>query len=149
MWRQYDVALLSALTPLQFLRIYQNPSTNFPTFFLPNITTQGVSHPSPLTTSLSSLFVRWTSEGLLARCSAHYPTRTAVPGSLDPYFLAVSPIDPERHHPAPTLRPVIPFINSDQHCSVQALACTRNLYTGVGLLLVFFLFYFIYYYFMY
>ena len=43
------------------------------------------------------------------------------------------------------LRLVLLRINSDQPCSVQARACTRNLQTEVGLPLIFFLFYFIYY----
>ena len=56
---------------LLFLRIYQNLSTDFPILFLLNITTRGVRHHSPLTTSLSLPFVRWTCEGLLARRSVH------------------------------------------------------------------------------
>ena len=71
MWRQCDVAFLSTFILLLFLRIYQNLSTNFLTLFLLNITTQGVRHHTPLTTSLSLLFVRWTREGLLARRSVH------------------------------------------------------------------------------
>ena len=71
MWRQCDVAFLSTFILLLFLRIYQNLSTNFLTLFLLNITTQGVRHHSPSTTSLSLLFVRWTRERLLARRSVH------------------------------------------------------------------------------
>ena len=97
MWRKYDVAFLSNFILLLFLRIYQNLSTNFPILFVLNITTQGVRHPSPLTTSLSLLFVCWTREGLLARRSVHYFIWTVIPSSLDPFFLAVSPIDPDRH----------------------------------------------------
>ena len=95
MWRQCDVAFLSTFILLLFLRIYQNPSTNFPSLFLINITTQGVRHHSPLTTSLSLLFVRWTREGLPARRLVHYLIWTGVPGSLDPFSLAISPIIPD------------------------------------------------------
>ena len=146
MWRQCDVAFLSTFILLLFRRIYQNLSTNFPSLFLLYITTQGVRHHSPLTTSLSLLFVRWTREGLLARRSVHYLIWTVVPGSLDPFSLAISLIIPNLQCSVPiNLRLVLLLIYSDQPCSVQALACTRNLQTGVGLPLIFFLFYFIYY----
>ena len=88
------VALLPTFILLLFRRIYQNLSTNFPSLFLLNITTQGVRHHSLLTTSLSLLFVRWTREGLLARRSVHYFIWTVVPGSLDPFSLAISLIIP-------------------------------------------------------
>ncbi len=102
MWRQCDVAFLSTFILLLFLRIYQNLSTNFPSLFLLNITTQGVRHHSPLTTSLSLLFVRWTREGLLARRSVHYLIWTVVPGSLDPFSLAISLIIPNLQCSVPT-----------------------------------------------
>ena len=143
MWRQCDVAFLSTFILLLFLRIYQNLSTNFPSLFLLNITTQCVRHHSPLTTSLSLLFVRWTREGLLERRSVHYLIWTVVTGSLDSVSLAISPIVPDL--PVMYQPSIGPVINSDQPCSVQALACTRNLQTEVGLPLIFFLFYFIYY----
>ena len=84
-----------------------------------------------------------------------------VPSGLDPFRLAILPIDPDRHCSVLTFRLVILLINSDrhcsvqtfrlvillidsnQHCSVQALACTRNLQIQIGLLLVLFSFYFI------
>ena len=140
MWRQCDVVFLSTFILLLFLGIYQNLSTNFPSLFLLNVTTQGVRHHSPSTTSWSLLFVRWTREGLLARRSVYYRIWAVVPGSLDPFSLAISLILPNLLCSVPTL-----LIYSDQPCSVQALACTRNLQTEVGLLLIFFLFYFIYY----
>ena len=95
--RKSNVKLL-----LLFLRIYQNLSTNFPSLFLLNITTQGVRHHSPSTTSLSLLFVRWTREGLLARRSVLYLIWTVVPGSLDPFSLAISPIVPDLQCSVPT-----------------------------------------------
>ena len=102
MWRQCDVAFLSTFILLLFLRIYQNLSTNFPSLFLLNITTQGVRHHSPLTTSWSLPFVRWTREGLLARRSVHFLIRTGVPDSLDPFSLAISLIIPNLHCSVPT-----------------------------------------------
>ena len=152
MWRQYDVAFLSTFILLLFLRIYQNLSTDFPISFLLIITTRGVHHHSPLTTSLSLLFVRWTREGLLTRRSVHYLIWIVVPSSLDPlqtFRLVILLINSDRHCSVQTFRLVILLIDSNRHCSVQALACTRNLWTGIGLLLVFFSFYFMYYYFMY
>ena len=127
MWRQYDVAFLSTFILLLFLHIYQNLSTDFPVLFLLNITTQGVRHHSPLTTSLPLLFVRWTREGLLKRRSVHYLMWMVVPSSLDPFHLAILPIDLDRHCSVQTFRLVILLIDSDRHCSVQALACTGNL----------------------
>ena len=127
MWRQYDVAFLSTFILLLFLRIYQNLSTDFPISFILIITTRGVHHHSPLATSLSLLFVRWTREGLLTRRSVHCLIWIVVPSSLDPFSLAISPIDPDRHCSVLTFRLVILLIDSDRHCSVQALACTRNL----------------------
>ena len=90
MWRQYDVAFLSTFILPLFLRIYQNLSTNFPINFLLIITTRGVRRHSP---SLSLLFVRWTREGLLARRSVHYLIWIVVPSGLDPFHLALLPID--------------------------------------------------------
>ena len=119
MWRQYDVAFLSTFILLLFLRIYQNLSTDFPILFLLNITTRGVRHHSPLTTSLSLLFVRWTREGLLTRRSVHYLIWIVVPSSLDPFSLAISPVNPDRHCSVLTFRLVILLIDSDRHCSVQ------------------------------
>ena len=88
MWRQCDVAFLSAFILLLFLRIYQNLSTNFPSLFPLNITTQGVRHHSPLTTSLSLPFVRWTREGLPRAAlsslpymdNGHWQSRLLFPG---------------------------------------------------------------------
>jgi len=55
-------------------------------YILLNITTQGVGHHSPLTTSLSLPFARWTREGLLTRHSVH-TLWIVVPGGLDPFHL--------------------------------------------------------------
>ena len=128
MWRQYDVAFLSTFILLLFLRIYQNLSTNFPTLFLLNITTQDVRHHSPLTTSLSLLFVRWTREGLLSRAALSWlPYMDSGPWQSRPLFPGYFPIDPDQHYSVVTFCLVILPIDSDRHCSVQALACTRNL----------------------
>ena len=145
MWRQCNVAFLSTFILLLFLRIYPKPKYNFSSLFLLNITTQGVRHHSPSTTSLSLLFVRWTREGAPRAALSSLPYLDSGPWQsrlLFPGYFAY------RSWPTlfcTNLRLVLLLINSDQPCSVQALACTRNLQTGVGLPLIFFLFYFIYY----
>ena len=72
------------------------------------------------------LFVRWTREGLLARRSVHYLIWTGVPGSLDPFSLAISPIIPNIVF-CTNLRLVLLLINSDQPYSTNRSRSTSHI----------------------
>ena len=138
MWRQCDVAFLSTFILLLFLRIYQNLSTNFPSLFLLNITTQGVRHHSPLPPChyhSSAGRVRGSSRG--AQFIALYGQWSLAVSTPFPWLFRLSFLT---YLLCTNLRLVLLLINSDQPCSVQALACTRNLQTEVGLPLIFFFF---------